>query len=144
MDADAPEPLVDARSARFELAAITVILLGGYVFGIVWVIPALAVVLAAGLGFGRRANLFDWIFRVVISDRLRPSQTATEPAGAFRFSELFAVVMLSVATLMFVTGLKLLIWPVALAEAGISALHATTGLSVEAAVRDRIRGARGR
>jgi hypothetical protein len=134
---------MDARSARFELAAIAVVLLGGYVFGIVWVIPALAVVLAAGLGFGPRANVFARLFQVVVADRLRPA-ASTEPAAAFRFSELFAVVMLSVATLMFIIGLKLLIWPVALAEAGISALHATTGVSVEAAVRDRIRSSRGR
>jgi hypothetical protein len=143
MDAKAPEPLIDARSVRFELAAIAVVLLGGYVFGIVWVIPGLAVVLAAGLGFGPRANLFARLFQILIADRLKPS-AATEPAPAFHFSELFAVIMLSVATLMFVIGLKLLIWPVALVEAGISALHASTGLSVEAAVRDRIRGSRRR
>ena len=143
MDAEAPEPLIDARPVRFELASVAVVLLGGYVFGIIWVIPGLAVVLAAGLGFGARANLFGRLFRALFSERLKPS-AATEPAGAFRFAELFAVAVLTVATLLFVIGLGWLAWPIALAEAGVCALHAGTGISVEAAVRARIRGSRHR
>jgi hypothetical protein len=143
MDAQAPEPLVDARSARFELAAMAVVLLGGYVFGILWVIPGLAVVLALGLGFGARANLFNQLFQALIEGRLKPA-TAMEPALQVRFSELFAVAMLTAATLLFAIGLSGLAWVIALIEAGICALHATTGLSVEAAVRTRLVERRGR
>jgi Domain of unknown function (DUF4395) len=143
MDAKAPEPLIDARSARFELASVAVVLLGGYVFGIIWVIPGLAVVLATGLGFGARANLFGRLFQILFADRLKPA-TATQSGPAFRFSELFAVTVLSVATLMFVAGIGWLAGIISLVEAGICALHASTGLSVEAAVRDRIRRPRRR
>jgi hypothetical protein len=141
MDAKAPEPQLDARSVRFELAAMAVVLLGGYVFGVIWVIPGLAVVVAVGLGFGSRANIFGRLYRIVVADRLKPS-AATEPAAAVRFAELFAVAVLTVATLLFAAGLSPLAWLVALVEAAICALHASTGLSVEAAVHDRLRGRR--
>jgi Domain of unknown function (DUF4395) len=139
MEATGPEPQIDARSVRFELVAVAVLLLGGYVFGIIWVVPGLAATLAVGLGFGTRANPFARLYSIVLAERLKPS-TATEPATAVRFSELFAVVTLSLATLLFVADLGGLAWLIALVEAGICALHAGTGLSVEAAVRDRLTG----
>jgi len=40
-------------------------------------------------------------------------------------------------------GASVLAWPIALVEAGICALHASTGISLETAVRDRLTG-RGR
>jgi len=143
MDARPPEPQVDARSVRFELGALTVLLLGGYVFGIIYVIPGLAAVLAVALGVGREGNLFRRLFEGLANSRLKPP-TAMEPAGVVRFSELFGLTMLSVATLFWIVGLGPLAWLVALIEAGICALHATTGLSVEAAVRDRLLGKRRR
>jgi hypothetical protein len=139
MEGPAPEPQIDARAARFELVAVAVVLLGGYVFGIIWVIPGLAVLLAVGFGFGPRANLFGLLFRTLVAPRLRGA-TATEPQNAVRFSELFAVAALSVATLLVVVGLSGLAWVVALIEAGICAIHATTGVSLELAVRDRLTG----
>lgn len=141
MDASGPESPIDVRATRFERVAVAVVLLGGYVFGIIWVIPGLAVVLAVGLGFGSRANFFRQLFAMVIADRLRPA-TATEAESEIRFSELFAVAVLSIATLILVVRISGLAWLLALVEAGICALHATTGLSVEAAVRERLGGRR--
>jgi hypothetical protein len=142
MDARPPEPLVDARSVRFELASMAVLLLGGYVFphGI-WVIPGLVVVLAVSLGFGARANAFARVFQIVLANRLKPSP-ATESASVVRFSELFALAVLSLAALLYALGAGVLAWPIALAEAGICALHASTGISLEVAVRDRLTGRR--
>jgi hypothetical protein len=141
MDDPGPQPQIDGRSARFELGAIAVALLGGFVFGIVWVIPVLAVLLAFGLGFGARANLFNQLFQALFAGRLRPAPP-TETESTVRFSELFAVVVLTVASLLYVIGVPPLAWLVALIEAGICALHATTGISVEGAVRRGIRGRR--
>jgi hypothetical protein len=143
MDPPAPERQIDARATRFELVAMAVVLLGGYVFGVIWVIPVLAVVLAAGLGFGSRANLFNQLFQALIAGRLKPA-TATEPETVVRFSELFAVVLLSAATLLLAAGLSGLAWLVALIEAGVCALHAATGVSLELAVRERLPGPRRR
>lgn len=143
MDERPPEPQVDARSVRVELGAMTVLLLGGYVFGIIYVIPGLAVVLALALGFGPKGNLFRRLFEGLAGSRFKPA-AAMEPAGVVRFSELFGLAVLSVATLFWIVGLGPLAWLAALIEAGICALHATTGLSVEAAVRDRLLGKRGR
>jgi hypothetical protein len=141
MDEPTPEPQIDARSLRFELGALAVVLLAGYVFGILWVIPALAALLAVGLGFGRRANLFNQLFEVLVADRLRPA-TATESESTVRFSELFAVVVLTISTLFYVVGVSPLAWLVALIEAGVCALQATTGISVEGAVRRWFTGRR--
>src|SRR5712692_3478749 len=112
---DEPQRQVDARSARFELGAMAVVLLGGYVFGIIWVVPALAAVLAFSLGFGSRANLFDQLFQALVAGRLKPA-TATEPESVVRFSELFAVVLLTVATLFLAAGLSGPAWLFALIE----------------------------
>jgi hypothetical protein len=139
----APEPQIDARAARFELVATAVVLLGGFVFGIIWVIPGLAAVLAVGVGLGRRANLFGQLFQTLVAGRLKGA-TATEPESQVRFSELFAVAVLSVATLLFAAGLSGLAWLVALIEAGVCALHAATGVSLELAVRERLPGPRRR
>ena len=138
MDEPRPQPQIDGRSARFELGAIAVVLLGGYVFGIVWVIPALAAILAFGLGFGARANLFHQLFQALVAGRLKPAPP-TETESTVRFSELFAVVVLTVASLLYIVGVSPVAWLVALIEAGICAVHATTGISVEGAVRRQIR-----
>jgi hypothetical protein len=143
MEATGPGPGIDARSVRFELAAVSILLLGGYVFGVIWVIPGVAVILAVGLGFGARANPFTRLYRAVFAERLKPA-TATEAAADVRFSELFAVAALSLATLMFAADLNGVAWLLALVEAGICALHAGMGVSVETAVRDRVTGRRRR
>ncbi|HEX4493422.1 MAG TPA: DUF4395 family protein [Acidimicrobiia bacterium] len=139
MDADRPESAVDARAVRFELAALAVVLLGAFVFRIPWAVPALAVIVAVGVGFGARGNLFRQVFAAVAEDRLGPV-TATESARAVRFSELFAVAMLTLATLVFALDIGGAAWLLALVEAGVCAVHATTGISVEAAVRRRLFG----
>jgi hypothetical protein len=126
---------------RFELAALAVVLLGAFVFHIPWVVPALAVIVAVGVGFGTRANLFRQVFAAVMEGRLGPA-TATEPVKAVRFSELFAVAVLTLATLVFALGVAGVAWLLALLEAGVCAVHATTGMSVEAAVRRRLFGGR--
>jgi Domain of unknown function (DUF4395) len=143
MEAQGPDPRTDPRSVRFELAAVAVLLLGGYVFGVIWVIPIVAVALAVGLGFGPRANPFTRVFQAVLADRLKPA-TETEAPTDVRFSELFAVAVLTVSSLLFTIDLGPLAKLLALVEAGICAVHAGTGVSVEAAVRDRITGRRRR
>jgi hypothetical protein len=143
VDVDPPESAVDSRAVRFELAALAVLLLGAFVFHIPWVVPALAVIVAIGVGFGARANLFRQVFAAVAEGRLRPA-TTTEPVKAVRFSELFAVAVLSLATLVFALGVGGAAWLLALIEAGVCAVHATTGMSVEAAVRERVFGSRRR
>ena len=63
MDEQPPRPGVDARSVRFELGAIAVVLLGGYVFGIIWVIPGRrGRARASASASGARANLFAQLF----------------------------------------------------------------------------------
>jgi hypothetical protein len=131
------EPQIDVRAARFELLAMAVVLLGAFVFQQVWAAPVLAAVLAVGLGLGRRANLLNQLFSVLIADRLKPA-TAFEPESAVRFSEFFAVVLLTLASVLFFFGVRFLGWPIVLIEAGVCALNATTGISVEGAVRERL------
>jgi hypothetical protein len=139
MEATGPGPRVDPRQVRFEMGSVAALLLGGFVFKQIWVIPAVALALAVGLGFGARANVFMRVFQLTLADRLKASPD-TEVASAVRFSELFAVTALSVATLLWLVHLNLLMWLIALAEAGVCAFHAGTGVSVEAAIRARMTG----
>jgi Domain of unknown function (DUF4395) len=136
VEGQAPESQIDVRAARFELLAMAVVLLGAFVFQQVWAAPALAAVLAVGLGLGRRANLLHQLFLVLIADRLKPA-TGFEPESAVRFSELFAVVLLTLASLLFFVGVRPIGWLLVLIDAGVCALNATTGISVERAVRER-------
>jgi hypothetical protein len=118
MEATGPEPRIDPRSVRFEMGSVAALLLGGFVFRQIWVIPAVALALAVGLGFGARANVFARVFQVTLADRLKTAPE-TEGPSAVRFSELFAVTALSVATLLWLVHLDLLMWLIALFEAGI-------------------------
>ena len=143
MDARTPEPLIDARIVRFELAAMAVVLLGVFVFRWFWAIPGLAVVLAVGIGLGRRANLFDRVFEALASGRLRPV-SATEAATEVKVTEFFALAVLTVASVLLAFGWKGTASVIGLFEGGVCALHATTGVSIEAAARDRLLGRRRR
>jgi hypothetical protein len=51
-------------------------------------------------------------------------------------------VVLTISTLFYVVGVSPLAWLVALIEAGVCALQATTGISVEGAVRRWFTGRR--
>jgi hypothetical protein len=128
---------VDGRADRVVQGTIAVVTLGAFVFRAVWVIPVLAVMLGVGAAIGPAGNPFIRLFAGLIAPRLGPAET-TVPAATIRAQDGLAVALLGVATLFLVIGLGGIAWIVALAEAGVAAVAATTGVHLGVTLLDRL------
>ena len=129
---------VDARADRVVQGAIAVVTLGAFVFGAVWVIPVLAVVLGVGAAVGPAGNPLHRLFATLVAPRL-PGPRTTVPAPTVQAQDVLGVGLLGFATLVLLIGLGGIAWILALAEAGVAAVAATTGLHLGVTVRDRLK-----
>ncbi len=123
-----PAPWADTRMYRFDQGALAVLLIGGFVFGAVWMIPLCAVVFAIGPVFGPANGPFLRIFHSVVRPRL--PAPVLEDSRPPRFAALLAVVILVVASVFVVLGAPGLGWILALVVAVASAVSATAGICV--------------
>lgn len=125
---------VDARTDRVAQAVVGVALLSGFVFRIAWLVPALALLLTIAALAGPQANGLHRVYERWIAPRLpRASDTNAEPviaAPTVRAQDALAAAILVVASLAFVFGIGLVGWLLAIAEAVIAILAATTGIHV--------------
>jgi hypothetical protein len=128
---------VDARADRVVQGAIAVVMLGAFVFRAVWAIPVLAVVVGLG-AIGPAGNPLHRLFTAVVAPRL-PPVPATVPAATVRAQDLLAAGLLAFATLCLVITLGGIAWIVALAEAGVAAVAATTRVHLGVTLRDRLK-----
>ena len=128
---------VDARADRFVQGAIAVVTLGAFVFRAGWVVPVLAVVLGLG-AIGPAGNPLHRLFAGLATPRL-PAAHATVPASTVRTQDVLGAALLAFATLLLVISLGGIAWIVALAEAGVAAVAATTGVHLGVMLRDRLR-----
>jgi hypothetical protein len=128
---------VDARADRFVQGAIAVVTLAAFVFRALWVIPVLAVVLAIGAAVGPDGNPLHRLFVGLVAPRLPPAR-ATVPAATVRTQDVLAVALLVLATLLVLLSLGGIAWIVALGEAGVAAVAATTGVHLGVTLRDRL------
>jgi hypothetical protein len=135
----APEPPggpagIDRRVPRLEHALVAVIVLGGFVFGVWYVVGLVAVALyvraAAGSGL-------DWL--AVSPARPAPPGSPLDDIRVVRFDALLGGVGLTLATLLFARHLNGLGWAVSLLVAGVSAVRAATGASIASALGRRAR-----
>lgn len=131
-------PAVDSRADRTVQGAVAVILLAAFVFRQIWILPVLGVLVGAGAAFGPAGNPFHRIFAGFVSPRLSAAKSH-EDAATIRLQDVLAVALLGAATLCILIGLDAVAWIVALTEAGIAAVAATTGVHLGVIVRDRIR-----
>jgi hypothetical protein len=115
-----------------------VILLAAFVFGQAWVVPVLGVLVAAGAAFGPLGSPFHRVFAAWVAPRLSPP-TSYEDAATIRVQDVLAAALLGTATLALLISLNVVVWIIALAEAGVAAVAATTGVHLGIVVRDRIR-----
>jgi Domain of unknown function (DUF4395) len=129
---------VDARADRVVQGAIAVVTLGAFVFRASWVIPVLAVVLGVGAATGPSGNPFHRLFAALVAPRLSAAR-ATVPASTVTVQDALGVALLGLATLLLLVGLNGIAWFVALAEAGVAAVAATTRVHLGVTVRDRLR-----
>lgn len=118
--------------------AIAVILLGAFVFGQIWILPILGVLVAAGAAFGPPGSPFHRLFAAYVEPRLPPA-TDLEAAATIRAQDALATALLAAATVAVLISLNGLAWIIALAEAGVAAVAATTGVHLGVALLDRLR-----
>jgi len=129
---------IDSRADRTAQALVAVVLLAAFVFRQLWVVPVMAVLVGAGAAFGPGGNPFLRLFAGFVSPRISKPTTFEQPATV-RTQDVLAVGLLGVATVTVLISLNVVAWIIALAEAGIAVIAATTGVHVGVVVRDRIR-----
>jgi hypothetical protein len=133
-----PPASVDGRELRAAQGVVAVILLGAFVFRLPWLVPVVAVVTVAGAVLGPHANPLHVAYRTVVAPRIAPPRVHEEPA-AVRALDGLAAAACGLATLAFAGGLYGAGWVVALAEAAVAAVAASTGANAAVALRDRLR-----
>jgi hypothetical protein len=125
---------VDARTDRVAQGAVGVALLAAFVFRIPWLVPVLSLLLAVGALAGPHANGLHLAFERCVSPRLpAPRGTAPEakvPEPTVRAQDALAAVILAVASFAFLFGIAIVGWALALAEAVIAIIAATTRIHV--------------
>ncbi len=134
----APRQPVDSRGVRFEQGVVTVVILGGFVFRVPWVLPVLTAVLATAAVAGPRLNPFLRLFEGLLAPRLGAPWHFDDPDEA-RLADLIGVGRLTFATVAILVGLGGLAWIIALLQAVASALRATAGIHVGSAIYERLR-----
>jgi Domain of unknown function (DUF4395) len=125
---------VDARTDRVTQGAVGVALLAAFVFRIPWLVPVLSLLLAAGALAGPQANVFHLAFERWVGPRLpalrNTSPEAKVPEPTARAQDALAAVILAVASFAFLFGIAIVGWALALAEAVIAIIAATTRIHV--------------
>jgi hypothetical protein len=116
-------PDVDARILRLEQATVTVLLLAGFVFSIVWTIPVAAALTGLDAALGRSGPT-PVFWRAVLAPRLGPPRAVDTAAGA-RAQQLCVFAVLVVATLFALASLGLIATILAILVAAVSASCAT-------------------
>jgi hypothetical protein len=132
---------VDARTDRVAQGTVGVALLAAFVFRIPWLVPGLSLLLAFGALAGPRANGLHRALERWVTPRLpAPSATAEEETVAVptvRAQDALAAAILAAASFAFLLGIGLVGWVLALAEAVIAIIAATTRIHLG----DRLRRA---
>ena len=124
MIAASNEP-VDARADRLVQAVVGVALLSAFVFRIVWVVPALAILLGVGALLGPHRNPFHLAYAHWVAPRL-PAEEGTVPAETVRAQDLLIAADCAVASLAFLVGIRPVGWFLVLVAALAAIFAATT------------------
>jgi hypothetical protein len=121
---------VDARTDRVAQGTVGVALIAAFVFRIPWLVPALALLLAVAAFAGPRANGLHRVFERWIAPRLPAASNAVPEAtvatATVRAQDALATAILVVASLAFVLDIGLFGWLLALGEAVVAIIAATT------------------
>jgi hypothetical protein len=135
---------VAARTDRVAQGAVGIALLAAFVFRVPWLVPGLALVLTVGALAGPRTNAFHAVYERWIAPRL-PGRTPVAgtddvpiATATVRAQDALAAVILAVASVAFLLGIGLVGWLLALGEAVIAIVAATTRIHLG----DRVRRAR--
>ena len=121
---------VDARTDRIAQGAVGVALMAAFVFRIPWLVPGLSLLLAVGALAGPRANALHRACERWVTPRL-PAPVSVGAEGrvavpTVRAQDALAAAILAVAGLAFLFGVAIVGWALALAEAVVAIIAATT------------------
>jgi hypothetical protein len=134
-------PEVDARILRLQQGTVAVVLLGGFVFQLPWLIPAAAVLPACDAALGRSGPTAR-IWHGLLAKRAGAPRTM-ESVAVGRDQALLVFAALVVATLLLLADLGTLASLLAILVAGVSALAATGLFCLGAELEQRRGGGRG-
>jgi hypothetical protein len=102
-----------------------VLLLGGFVFHLVWMVPVVGLLTAGGALIGPRGDAFEQIFAILLVPRLKPGPTVA--AETVRDQDLALTTMCLLAALAFLVVASLG-WLLAIVAAVIAIVAASTGV----------------
>ena len=142
-----PVDAVDARTDRVAQSAIGIALLAAFVFRFPLVVPVLMLLVGIAAVGGPRVNALCLAYERAIAPRLPARATATDadrdppvPVATVRAQDALATVILAVAGLGFLLGLGLVGWLLAIAEAVVAIVAATTRVHVAERLLRRLGG----
>jgi hypothetical protein len=126
----------DARALRFEQGVLAVILLVGFVFRTALLVPLSALIVLAAVLFGPQGNVLRLGYDAVFKTRVGVDRTGEAPEVT-RVTRIVEAVLLVLGSVFVLIGVTPMAWLLALPVAAITAVAATTGINLVAAVRDR-------
>ncbi len=124
-----PGDRFDARIGRAQQAATAVALLAGFAFRADSMIPIWTLVLGVDALAGHRLGPLARLYGLTLAGRLGPARATHEP-GRLRTNALPEVVVLLVASGVYVLGVTALAWVLALVVAAAAAYSAVTDACV--------------
>jgi disulfide bond formation protein DsbB len=122
---------IDPQADRAAQSIVGVALLAAFVFRMPWLLPVVAVVALAGALGGAERNLLYLGYDRLVAPRLRtPAPTPALSAVMVRRQDALAAGLVSVASVLYVFGAHTIGWAVAILEAVIAVVAATTRIHV--------------
>lgn len=129
---------IDGREVRGAQALVAVLILTGFVFGLPVLVAVAGILCAIGAFVGPHANPMHAIYRAAMAPHLDDPRVYEAPT-AVKALDLLGAALCAVAILAFILGIGLIGWLVALIEAAIAVVCASTGFNAAVMVRDRLR-----
>jgi len=116
---------VDARADRAAQGSAGVLLLGGFVFHLVWMVPVVGLLLAGGALLGPPGDAFERVFAILLVPRLKPGPTVAAVTVRDQDFALTALCLLATVAFLVVATLG---WLLAIGAAVIAIVAASTGI----------------
>jgi len=129
--------MIDARGDRLAQGGLAVLLLAAFVFGLPWLVPVLAVLVAFGAAAGPRFNPFHSLFHSVLGRRF-PASEGMLPVAVVRAQDTCSAIACGIASLTFLIGFDSLGWLLVIVTAVVAIVAATTRIHLGARLLRRI------
>ena len=116
---------VDARGDRFVQGIVGVLLLAAFVFGLVWLVPVIGLLLGIGAVLGPARNPFHLAYARLLAPRIKAVE-GTVPGETVRAQDTLVATACGLASLSFLAGVRPIGWFLVVAAALAAIFAATT------------------